>query len=246
MSKITKHVGQRIRNSRKRKGFTIEEFSKLINKSKATLSKYENGSITIDIDTLLDISRALEMDLSHLIDYKSPELDYSPMLKNSYFNNTYFYMYYYDGRMKKLVKSLLILSSTTDIKSPHAEATLYKGVEDFNDKDSCDTIYNGNFESFDTTSHGTLLNQTNKSERIHLILINPMERGIPAVGMLSGIGNPPFFSPVSIKVILSKYLLEENDVFYQVTYISKDELRQYKQCNMMIVGSGNYTPLLTK
>ena len=59
MSKITEHVGQRIRTCRKKKGYTIEEFSKMINKSKATLSKYENGSIAIDIDTLLDIAEAL-------------------------------------------------------------------------------------------------------------------------------------------------------------------------------------------
>ena len=56
MSKITEHVGQRIRTCRKKKGYTIEDFSKMINKSKATLSKYENGSKAIYIDTLIDIA----------------------------------------------------------------------------------------------------------------------------------------------------------------------------------------------
>ena len=39
MSKISMHIGHRIRNLRKKKGYTIEAFSKIINKSKATLSK---------------------------------------------------------------------------------------------------------------------------------------------------------------------------------------------------------------
>ena len=95
MSKITEHVGQRIRTCRKKKGYTIEEFSKMINKSKATLSKYENGSIAIDIDTLLDIAEALEMDLSHLVDYISPKSKRPAAHGNSYFNSAYFYVYYY-------------------------------------------------------------------------------------------------------------------------------------------------------
>ena len=40
------------RSTAKSRGYTIEQFSAMINKSKATLSKYENGTITIDIETL--------------------------------------------------------------------------------------------------------------------------------------------------------------------------------------------------
>ncbi|HZK60682.1 MAG TPA: helix-turn-helix transcriptional regulator [Anaerovoracaceae bacterium] len=74
MSAISQHVGQRIKKCRKSRGFTIEQFSKIINKSKATLSKYENGKITIDIETLLDIADALEIEFVNLIDYRSPNI----------------------------------------------------------------------------------------------------------------------------------------------------------------------------
>lgn len=242
MSKITQYVGQRIRNSRKRKGYTIEEFSKMINKSKATLSKYENGSISIDIDTLLDISEALDMDLTHLINYKSPKTNKTIVLNNSYFDHSQYYMYFYDGRNKKLTKSVLQLTPNQE-KTNSADAILYKGVNDFDDIDNCDNIYNGLLESFDATSHATFINQTNKSEKIHLLLMNPMQRGIPAIGLLTGIGNPPIFSPVAIKTIVSRYILEENEIFNKVVNISKEELKQYKQFNMMIVGSENYTTL---
>ena len=61
MGSFSYHVGQRIKKYRKSRGYTIEQFSAMINKSKATLSKYENGTITIDIETLYDISKALDI-----------------------------------------------------------------------------------------------------------------------------------------------------------------------------------------
>ena len=63
MSSFSYFVGQRIKKYRKSRGYTIEQFSAMINKSKATLSKYENGAITIDIETLYDIAQALDIDL---------------------------------------------------------------------------------------------------------------------------------------------------------------------------------------
>lgn len=66
MGSFSYHVGQRIKKYRKSRGYTIEQFSAMINKSKATVSKYENGTITIDVETLYDIARALDIDLKLL------------------------------------------------------------------------------------------------------------------------------------------------------------------------------------
>lgn len=83
-------------------GYTIEQFSAMINKSKATLSKYENGAITIDIETLYDIAQALEIDLKCFIDYQPPVFHQDTSLpKNNYFNQSLAYMYYYDGRVRQ-------------------------------------------------------------------------------------------------------------------------------------------------
>lgn len=70
MGSFSYHVGQRIKKYRKSRGYTIEQFSAMINKSKATVSKYENGTITIDVETLYDIARALDIDLKCFIDYQ--------------------------------------------------------------------------------------------------------------------------------------------------------------------------------
>ena len=106
MGSFSYHVGQRIKKYRKSRGYTIEQFSAMINKSKATVSKYENGTITIDVETLYDIARALDIDLKCFIDYQPPVFHAQSVLpKNFYFNQPRAYMYYYDGRVRQLVRS---------------------------------------------------------------------------------------------------------------------------------------------
>src|SRR5665647_3262142 len=114
MSAISQHVGQRIKKCRKGRGFTIEQFSKIINKSKATLSKYENGKITIDIDTLLDIADALEMDFVNLIDYRSPNIKPEALPAISYSTKHTYNPHYFDGTTKKIVMALIHLTPSRE------------------------------------------------------------------------------------------------------------------------------------
>ncbi|MBR1442490.1 MAG: helix-turn-helix transcriptional regulator [Firmicutes bacterium] len=68
MNQITSHVGSKIKLYRKNNGLSINELASLIHKSKSTLSKYENGLISIDIETLYDISKVLHVNLSGLVE----------------------------------------------------------------------------------------------------------------------------------------------------------------------------------
>ena len=112
MGSFSNFVGHRIKKYRKSRGYTIEQFSAMINKSKATLSKYENGAITIDIETLYEISRVLDIDLKHFVDYQPPTFHDEPALhKNAYFRNSLAYMYHYDGRVRQMIRSLLRFSA---------------------------------------------------------------------------------------------------------------------------------------
>ena len=63
------HVGSRIRLYRKVKHYTLTDLAERIHKSKATLSKYEIGEITVDVETLFDIAAALGITVQQLIDY---------------------------------------------------------------------------------------------------------------------------------------------------------------------------------
>ena len=164
MGSFSNFVGHRIKKYRKSRGYTIEQFSAMINKSKATLSKYENGAITIDIETLYEISQALDIDLKYFVDYQPPTFRSEPALhKNTYFNQSLAYMYYYDGRVRQMVRSLLRFSPAPDGTS--VEVTLYLRIASFDDPDRCQHLFTGEMKSYDTITHMVLNNQINEAEK---------------------------------------------------------------------------------
>lgn len=55
MSKISIEIGNKIRQFRQSRKMTLDELALAIHKSCATLSKYERGEISIDIDTLYEL-----------------------------------------------------------------------------------------------------------------------------------------------------------------------------------------------
>ena len=211
MGSFSYHVGQRIKKYRKSRGYTIEQFSAMINKSKATLSKYENGTITIDIETLYDIAQALNIDLKCFIDYQPPVFHQEQVLTgNFYFNTPQAYMYYFDGRIHQLVRSLLRFSPAVDGEG--IDVILYMGVESFDDPDQCQHLFTGEMKPYDTITHMVLHNQINAAEKMYICMLNPMQTRTPAVGMLSGIGSSPFFAPVALKVLISKdHMMDASD-----------------------------------
>ena len=48
-------LGKKLRARRRTKHMTLSDLSKKLNKSVATISKYEKGEVLISIDTLVDI-----------------------------------------------------------------------------------------------------------------------------------------------------------------------------------------------
>lgn len=234
MGSISYHVGQRIKKYRKSRGYTIEQFSSMINKSKATLSKYENGTITIDVETLYDIAWALNVDMKCFIDYQPPVFHPEHLLpQNSYFNQSHSYMYYYDGRVRQLVRSLLNFSPATNGDS--IDVMLYVGVPDFENPDRCQHLFTGEMQSYDTITHMVLHNQINDAEKMYICMLNPMQNHAPAVGLLSGIGSTPFFAPIALKTLISKEPLEENDKLMNTIRLDKDDYHLLKYYNMLVV-----------
>ena len=234
MSSFGYHVGQRIKKYRKSRGYTIEKFSAMIGKSKATVSKYENGTITIDIETLYDIAQKLDIDLKCFIDYHPPVIHSEPVLpKNYYFNQPRAYMYYYDGRVRQIVRSLLCFSPSTAGES--VDVMLYVGVEDFSNPDRCQHLFTGEMKAYDTITHMVLNNQINEAEKMYICMLNPMQNRMPAVGLVSGIGSSPFFAPIALKALISKEPLEENDRLLGTIKLDKDDYHLLRYYNMMVV-----------
>ena len=68
MGEISKRTGERIRFLRGIKKLSLQELADRVHKSKSTLSKYENGEIVMDVETLCEIAEALEVSPRRLLD----------------------------------------------------------------------------------------------------------------------------------------------------------------------------------
>lgn len=69
MSDFTCYVGEQIRQYRKAGKMTMQELADAIHKSRATICKYESGEISVDIETLYEISQVLQVSISQLTTY---------------------------------------------------------------------------------------------------------------------------------------------------------------------------------
>ena len=104
MSEINVYVGAQIRKYRKACKLTIQELADAIHKSRATVCKYENGTISIDIETLYEISQVLQVSFSQLSSYL-PTVEEKDTIeapfgrKSPFFQAKRLYFYFYDGKM---------------------------------------------------------------------------------------------------------------------------------------------------
>ena len=107
MNKISCHAGARIRMYRKSQGLTLQQLADMVHKSRASMSKYENGEITLDVETLYEIAQALQVSTAQLLDYRPQSQERVEQIalsqqKSPFFQAQKLYFYFYDGRYNRL------------------------------------------------------------------------------------------------------------------------------------------------
>ncbi len=219
-NELLEYIGSQIKMFRKIKKLTIEELAKMINKSKSTVSKYESGEIAIDIVTLFDISRALNINIVNLIDYEDEK---DTDTDQTYFWETrHLYMYHQIG--KKIYCSLLKLRK--EESSNKALATLYFNVSDINNPNSCECVYQGKMNLYNNILNFNLTNCLYDSESVLINFFIPMKKVTFAVGLISGLEGISL-RPTSYKVVLSKDPLPDEKQ-RELLQISKDVIKKLK------------------
>ncbi len=231
---ISKFVGRKIKFFRKQKGLSLEALAFMINKNKSTLSKYENGAISIDVETLLDISRSLNVDITNFIDYKVDGSSHRVFSSNPFKSNE-LYLYYYDGRKKNIVKSVLVLLPPNKIGASQ-KAYFYMDVPSMKEYEKCRFYYIGEMNAFDLVTYLTLLNQTNPMEQLGMCILNSFDINQTAStwGFMFGISYNPV-APFSLKFLLSTRILTNAEINVDDLFITKEELKTLKHYNMMLL-----------
>ena len=140
MSEITNHIGQRIRLYRKNKQLTLEQFAAQLHKSKSTVSKYECGEISIDIETLYEIADALQISIRQLLDRVEPHTG-APLMPRGFFaKSPRLYVYYLNKNSSRIVAG--VLEITQEAKDDYT-SVFYADNKDYDNLFQCRHLYFG-------------------------------------------------------------------------------------------------------
>ena len=234
MSVISEEIGRNIHNYRKISHMTQEQLASSISKSKTTLSKYEKGTIIVDIETLYDIAEVLHVHVEQLL-YQLPVKEEMPVSRR---NSTFFqgvsqfYAYLFDGRTNKLIRCVFDIVSSTD--EGKQGIRLYMNFQNYDNYRQCETTYYGYIEHFDALTNIILTNENSPIEKASAHILASYQHSDIKWGLFNGISSRPIM-PISIKMLFSRIRLEETDELIQQLIVNKDDIRLLKLYNMMSV-----------
>lgn len=234
MSEITEKIGHNIRVYRKKKNLTLVELADAICKSKSTISKYENGEVSVDIETMYDIADALDIHIEQLL-YNRPMRIGIEKTENhpSFFNGVkQFYSYLFDGRSNKLLKSVFDIQMQTDTNQ--FKVMMFMNYSKFSDYQNCETTYYGYIEHYDAITNIQLTNQNSPIEKASAQILASYLSSNMKWGLWNGLSSRPMM-PIAAKMLFTKSLLKENDEVIDELRISKNDIRLLRMFNMFPV-----------
>ena len=224
---IQLYVGENIKKIRLARGLSLEDVAEKIYKSKSTISKYEKGTIAIDIATLEDISQVLNVHPAQLLMTAAPEKR-SPLTQLSLDE---IYMFSYDGTEKRIIKSVIERYQTDE--SNQFTIHLYYDVPSKNQLGDCVSFYQGYSTKYDVLENYTLENTRHPIEQIWLSCISGLSQNSIQVGFLAGLLNATLL-PAVRKVVLSPHVLPDEELMERLVFTKKD-LQTIRKSNLFII-----------
>ncbi len=232
MEDIAKEVGKKIRMYRKQLNMTIEELADIICKSKSTIAKYETGTVSLDIYTLEDLANAFHISAYQLLlfpkEKRNKEL--TDIMTRPFQDCEEFFVYYYDGRRKEVVKSYLRVLKDEEVDSP--SVFYYLAFKDYENYFDCEYIYKGSVQSHDFFTYFFLTNMVNSVDKTTICVMNPLHQNTETWGILSGILDNPL-APFCTKILFSKNMIADSVLSREKFIFTSDEIRQIRKTNLL-------------
>lgn len=237
MSEISKHIGKQVRMYRKVHGLTLQQLADLIHKSRATVSKYETGEISLDVETLYDISKVLRINVNQLMDYQAeeeliPAESPKTMIQSPFFEANRLYFYFYDGRYNRLKDGIIDIHRSKDEPGDYKASLAINAVTP--NGRSCATYYTGKVVYSDMLIRFSFVNQFNRLEEDLLYIFNPLETRDFTEGLLCGISSADLM-PCAFKCLVTLAPQEPDEILRRRLLITKRELQRWQKLNMLIV-----------
>lgn len=237
MDSLTTHIGNKIRTYRKMRSMTLQQLADAIHKSRASVSKYENGEIVLDIQTLYEIANALEVGLNQLTDYKppvTPKVNYSfeTVSKSPFFQAKRLYFYFYDGKHQRLKDGIIDIREKEDDPTQYVASLSICSISPTGR--SSEVFYSGRVVYSDMLIRFSFVNQCNTLEEDLLYIFNPLDIRDSTDGLLCGISTADLV-PCAFKCLVTLTPQEHSEELKKRLLITKKELQKWQKMNMLMV-----------
>ena len=222
-------VGENIKKYRQAHKMTLEELAAAIHKSKSTVSKYEKGMIAVDVITLEEIANVLKVNPAQLLVSIGDRDD------NAYQHGEFLdrqYMYAYDGRTKKVLKSVIERYKIEN--SDEKGIQMFYDVKDVENPGECKALYAGIHKKYEFVENYILQNQNNPIEHTSICCINSLHRTTRKVGMITGLSYKTML-PTAMKIMISSTVLKENEELIEALKLTKEDIRLSKKYNLYTI-----------
>ncbi len=220
------HVGGRIRLFRKSRGMTLDELAEKVQKSKATLSKYETGAVIADIETVYRIAEALGVQIGNLLDY--PITGTAGHGKSPFGDAGTLFAYHYSSGTVHISELHLFQSDGT------VRATLYYKMTGPQGSGQCRCIYNGSMYYHDIVVAFVLQNYHNPVENVLMNINIPLDRSDVMQGMICGLSSNTM-APTALKVLLSERPLTVDEPLRNALSIPAEAFREMRRKNTLFI-----------
>ena len=219
---------------RKSRKMTLEMLGEKVNKTKATISKYEKGEIVPDFMTVLEICNALNISVSQLSSRN--EQEQNKIYKNPFSSNI-IYMYYYTEN--RLITSIVEIFEENNI----LKAKYYNGVKDVvKYASNVSYEYEGVLECDKTVGYINLVNTNSENtilEKLQISFNIPWSNDFEITNFFI-MGLTPNSIPIVKKGILSTHPIENFDNFEEDLKITQEEIEKMQHDNAWILYNKNF------
>ena len=234
---INQKIGEMIRKLRNANHMSLDELAKRIHKSKSSMSKYEQGDVKLDLQTLDEIACALHVSLHALLppsesDRFSPKEMTIRLFASGNTNaeqaesKASVYLYFYGGAINDVRTALIELNRL------NGETLMYCDPYQKKESIGCSFFYQGKTEYFDSKYRITLHNHYDENDVFYIQCADAMAGSDTLMGLLSHFAAGQFNS-FSTKCLLSKTALPLDDALRAALRFSREEVQDIKKRNAL-------------
>ena len=230
MTHISAAVGEKIREIRKNRRYTLQDLGKIVHRSKATLSKYENGEIVLDIETLFDMARALRVSIFSLLDLPVDAETVCPRKENDHaccckdiFSYPILYLYYYNGEHKCIRRGVI----ETDIEN--GKAKFYLDTVSLSDYRRCCQVYVGQVRSYSFYTRMVFRNEITPPDMITMVFPSMLNCQTFLIGQVFAMTVAT--QPICVKALVANHEMIEDREFKTMLQITPQEIKNIKRLN---------------